>query len=256
MNASFLNLGRKTWSPPQFSMPHPIPEREVDDFIGEVRGAKWYRHRLGELREEPKLLSDRDILPDRVVVEIEVDGERAWRTFSVHAPGTFERLTATPVRGPKPPAPHRGIDALAMTFLGRSQPERIVAIRGPEAAIPNPLTRSAAAPNIKPAQPAARGAEAVIARLSKAGAILHLSTDRQHVILTSSGGRPGPGVVELFTAAEPLIRAYMLDGPLLCVAGPHGKGQDPTATTLLVGGCPSCDHHASEPITDGRHAVA
>lgn len=257
MNLQTLITGRTpSWSKPSFDMPHPIGAQELKP-IGESRGRQWFAHKkYGELQERPKTLDSREILPDTVIVEIEVDGERRWRAFDVHAPGTFERLTTTPVRAPKAPPPHRGVDALQTTFLGRAQPERIVAFAGRDSLI-SPLSPVATPPNIKPAQPAARGAEAVIARLLKAGAGLHLSTDRQHVILTASGGTPAPGVVELFTAAQPLIKAHMLGGPLLCVVGDHAKGDDPTAVTLLVGGTPACTRHASVPYTDaeGRHVA-
>lgn len=258
MNARSLLMGRKAeWTKPSFDMPMIIGKRDLEP-LGEFRGRQWYRHKTGELQERPGTLSDRDILPNTVILEIEVDGERRWRAFDVSAPGTFEGLRRTPVRGPKPPAPHRGIDALAMTHLGQSQPERIVAFdSGSKLASLSPL---GSAPAVKPAQPPARGAEAVIERLRKAGAGVYLSTDRQHVILTSSGGRPAAGVVELFAAAQPLILAHLLGGPLLCTVNDHRKGDDPTAVTLLVGGAPACARHASEPYdaTDakGRHAVA
>jgi hypothetical protein len=237
----------RQWTKPQFSMPMVTAEHELEP-IGEFRGRQWFAHKkYGELQERPKLLTDRDALPDTVIVETTVDGERAWRAFDLAAPGTLDGLRRTPARAPKPPAPHRGIDALEMTYLGQSQPERIVAFAARESMI-SPLSKTGTAPLVKPSEPPARGAVAVIARLHKAGAVLHLSTDRQHVILTASGGRPTAGMVELFEAAQPLIKAYMLGGPLLCVVADHAKGQDPTATTILVGGCPSCDLHASEPI--------
>ena len=247
----------QAWSKPQFDMPHVIGAHELQP-IGELRGRQWFSHKkFGELQERPKTLSSRDVLPDTVVAETEIDGERRWRSFDVAAPGTLEGLRRIPVRSPKDPAPHRGIDALALTHLGQPQPERIVAFDRPANGVYGPLSKAASPPTIKPAQPPARGAEAVIARLHKAGAGLYLSTDGAHVILTVFGGRATAGMVELFEAAQPLLLAHLRGGPLLCVVADHGKGDDPTAVTLLVGGTPACQRHATEMYvaTDAKGAA-
>jgi hypothetical protein len=240
-------VGRKPWTAPSFDMPRLMSEAEVSDFLGELRGSRWFRHRtLGELCERTKMLGERDVLPDRPMVQVDQDGETHWRVFDVFEPGTFARLSSTPVRAPKLPAPHRGLDALAMTFLGAGQPERIfaTAARGD---VLNPLSRTGTKPAIKPAEPPARGAQAIIDRLASKGLTVSLSADGQYIVPAARGGRPAAGVVELLTAMAPLILAHLRGGPLLCAVGPHRAGEDPTATSLMVAGCPSCARHMAQP---------
>jgi hypothetical protein len=239
----------KAWEPPQFDMPILLAERELEDYLGDLGGSRWYRVKRwgGAELAEGQRKGDRDTLPDGPVLQVvDENGRTAWRTFHVHEPGTYQRLVSTPLRAPKPPEPFRGLDAVAATFLGAPRPEKILSLpaRGD---FPNPLSRAVPAPIVKPAEPAAGGVEMIIERLKAAGTVVRLSDDRQYIVPTSRGGRPGPGVVELLLTAGPLILAYLRGGPLLCVVGPHRPGDDPQATTLLAGGCPSCARHVAEP---------
>jgi hypothetical protein len=239
-------LASGPWQKPTFEMPHQMAEADVTDFLGDLRGARWYAHRkLGELAERPKMLNDRDVLPDLPIIQVDEDGQTRWRVFDVFQPGTFERLSNTAVRLPRPTKPQRAFDALALVWLAAPQPEVIVSptgarVLGPIGPKPNSY--------IKPPQPAARGAEAILRRLASKGVMVALSADGQYLVPSSPGGRPGPGVIELLTTAAPLLLAHLKGGPLLCAVGPHRKGEDPTATTLLVGGCPACPRHVADPI--------
>lgn len=245
-----ITRGPEAWVRPELSMPKVLASKDLEPLGQDLRtGRYWYKHAtLGELAERLKPLNSTEHLPDLPMVEEEIDGERAWRVMDLYAPGSFARLAESPVRAPKPPAPHRGIDAIEATFLGAPQPERIFTAATRSAAI-NPLSPAGTPPVIKAPEPAVRGAEAVMARLRKAGSDVHLSTDGQHVILTAPGGRPAPGVVELFSAAQPLILGYLRGDPLACSVAAHGKTDNPAAVTLLIGGAPACARHASDPST-------
>lgn len=234
------------WTRPSFTMPMPVSADQLKWLGPDNRGRRWYSWRGVELVERAGLVDDtKALLPDGPVVEIEPG---RWQTYEVLAPGSYPGLSNRwpAIRLPKPPPEPAPIDAIATTFLGGPQPERITALRTREGAVPNPLSPLGAKPHVKPAQPPAHGAEVQIARLRRAGADVRLTEDREYVILDVPGSRPGAGVLELFEAAKADIRAYLRgDDPARCVAGPHGNHEDPTAVTRLVGGAPSCARHAT-----------
>lgn len=216
-------LTGRTWERPTFEMPMLTPERDLT-FLGTDRGGRrWFAHkRYGELVEGRTVDATRQELPNSVLVEID---HNTFRLFgNVSAPGTFERLTNTVDRPVRPPKPHRPVDALGHLFLTAPRPERI-------AASPQAVT-------VRAAEDQARGPAAILERLSRAGATVRLSTDRLDLVVTTSGGILGAGVLELIDRAGPLLVAHLNGEPLACTVSKH-KGSV-LATTFALGGAPWC----------------
>jgi hypothetical protein len=235
--STLLARNAKPWTKPSFEMPMLMPESELDP-LGQFSGVSWFEHRkYGELSEEPRELTDRDILPSALLCEYrDEEGERRYRVFKVHEPGTLERLKSMPIRKPKPPPAAKPVDALALTWLGRRLPEQIVVGRGHERSMPiglGPETSFA----MKPSKPAPRGPEAVLERLAAKHTEVVVANGR--LVPVCPGGVPPAGVLELLEASEPLVLPYKRDGKAPdCLVTAH---KTPTlAVTVAVGGVPWC----------------
>jgi hypothetical protein len=205
------------------------------------RGRQWLSGPMGEYEERPRKLTESDVLPNAALVEEKVDGVRSFRVFSVHEPGTFARLQAAPVPGPKPPAPPRPVDALLFSDLAGSRSDRIVA----------PPSRDTLAPTsarggLIAGRPAVRGPEALLGRLAERGTVVTLSADRAGLVVTAPGGRPAPGTAQLVALAHPILLGHLRGEPLMCSVTAH-KSPTP-ATTIAVGGSAWCGE-CTPPVT-------
>jgi hypothetical protein len=222
--------------PKSYSQPTPIAAGDLIE-LGSWRGSRWFSHpRHGDLREGPTV-DGFGILPSSLVIEFIDGSDRYWRTFEAFEAGTFETLAADTPRPPRPAKPHRPIDALSLAWLADRHPERIFAA-APRPGPIGPIGRGSPI-DIRPGEPPARGAEAIIARLARSGTEVRLAADRRHIVVTAPGGRPGPGVVELVNLAERLLVGHLLGGaPVACEVTAH-----PTpvpAVTVLLGGALAC----------------
>lgn len=214
VNASSLlrtfTIGKST-ELPVFDQPSPIDPSQVH-YLGEARRKKFYTHeKYGCEFVAGRLLSDRDEAPNRLlIVGTDADGARVYTPLAPVPVGSFEAAqAAAPVRPPKPSLP---VDSMGRMFLAPSKS--------------------------RPGAPAARGAEAIIRMLATKRASVSLSRDGLYFVVTSPGGRAGPGVAELAEAGAALILAHLQGHPLPC-AGDH-KGVAPEAVTLALGGAPLC----------------
>jgi hypothetical protein len=212
----------KPWERPVFDMPALTSERDLT-FLGADRGGRrWFSHkRYGEMAEGPIVDASRQELPNSVLVEIGPDKYRLYGSLS--APGTYQRLTSMAVRAPKPPKPHRPVDALGHLWLVAPRSQRPSAtVVGGRGAEPEP----------------AAGPAGILERLAQAGATVRLSTDRTALVTTTSGGALGPGILELVDRVGPMLVAHLNGTPLACTVSKHDR---PTpATTYALGGAPWC----------------
>lgn len=217
-------IGSRPWQPPTFDQPMPMSESSFGKPIGTDRaGRKWYRTKWGEACELRVVDATRETLPNGPMIPL---GEERFRTFaSPVAPGSYQALMDRVARTPKPPAPDAPIDALGHLSLAEGTPQRafgsIVGVRV-----------------IAPVEPA-RGPKRILDRLSKKGVTVKLSADGSSLVVSASGGRPGPGVIELVDAARPLLLADLQGRPLTCTVTGH-KGKPPAAVTLALGGTAWC----------------
>lgn len=87
-----------------------------------------------------------------------------------------------------------------------------------------------------------RGAEGIIAKLSRRGVELHLSADRSGLVVTGAGGRAarGTALTPYIAAAEvarPLLLPYLRDGrPPACAVSPH---PEPVEAVTVAAGAPA-----------------
>jgi hypothetical protein len=215
--SSILSRSTKAWERPVWTTPMVTPASALAPLGRDFRGRKWFSHRGFELVERPKLLDEeRDILPDGIIVPIDDETGRRFRQFDVMAPGSYAAATVVSVRQPKPPRAHRPIDALAHLFTRNT-----AVMRGGDHAIAPPA-----------------GPAAMLAALARDGAQVGLSTDRETLIVSTSGGRLIPGVLELVDRAAPLLLSYLRGEPLSCTATKH-KTPEP-AISIALGGTPAC----------------
>lgn len=230
--------GRGTWTQPTFEAPQLISAESLSP-LGVYRGRAWFTCRYGEA-ETGRTFTDADVLPDTILTMELVAGERVHVSYRVHEPGTFERLSTAVHQGPRPKPAHRPVDALGALFLSNRQAEIIVPpTAGPDRGLPALMPAGADGPHIRPGKPPVRGAEALLARLASKGATVTLSADGTSMVVTSSGGRPRPGVSELVQVAGPLILAYLRDGKAPdCTVSAHKVAQP--ASTVVLGGALAC----------------
>jgi hypothetical protein len=223
--STLIGRSQKEWTRPTFEMPALTNPASLTP-LGELRGRKWWRHAsYGELEERPDTLRDDDpALPFSVIVQDDSTGEWRYRTFAIHAPGTFERLSnPTTRRRARPAPPHRPVDSLAgLHLIMPMTPGMATIAPGPRSAV--------------------RGPEAILARLAAKGATVSLSVDGSALVVESAGGRPHPGVPELVKESAPLLVGHLRGEPLRCTAGKH-KGEAPAAVTVVLGGAVACAAH-------------
>lgn len=235
------------WKKPELDHPAAIKQSDLEELLGTARGRQWYRTKRwngAELSERPALLNDRATLPDLPVLQVEKDGRTYWRTFEISPPGTFAGLDRVFVRrAPTLPKAHRPVDLLGLAWLAERQPERIFApvtggAGGEAAVLGAALRKGGVRPDIRPAQPPARGAEAILERLRGAKAEVRLSASGDRLVVTASDGRPQAGVVELVNMAERLLIGYLRGAPVPCEVTNH-KTPVP-AVTIVLGGAAAC----------------
>jgi len=221
MNLTTIRRQPKPWERPQFEQPMPTSPTSLTP-LGEIRGRRWWQHaQYGELEENLVTIRDDDrSLPSSVIVHDDSTGERRWRTFSIHAPGTFERRVNAPLRGTKQVPPDLPVDALAHLHLMATMSQGRATWTGGS-------------------RPPVRGPEQILARLKANGATVSLSSDRTTIEVASSGGRPAPGVMELAKESAPLLVPFLKGSPATCTNSRH-RGQPRDAVTLS-GGTPTCD---------------
>lgn len=212
-------LTNRNWEAPQFVMPMPVPASALKELGIDGGGRHFFASKYGECIEGLVVDASTRELPNTLLVEV---GPNQFRTFgSFAAPGTFERLQSAAPRVPKPPMPHRPVDVLAHLFLITRRPERhdrfgIVA----------------------EAEADARGAPGILGRLARKGATVRLSTDRAALVVTTSGGHLGPGVLELVDRAGPLLLAHLRGESLACTVSKHKTPAH--AVSVALGGAPWC----------------
>jgi broad specificity phosphatase PhoE len=227
------------WERPSFDMPITLSESELEDYLGEARGSSWYRVKRwgGAELAEGQRKDDQAALPDGPVVQTSDEvGRREWRTFAVHEAGTYLRLTTMPLRRPPKPAPaHRPVDLLGFASLADRKPELVIAPPSGPSMLAPPKRPG---PYIRPPEPPARGAEAILDRLQRAGAEVRLSASGNHLVVMASDGRPRPGVVELVNLTERLLVGYLSGQPAACEVSAH-KTSVP-AVTAVLGGALAC----------------
>jgi hypothetical protein len=95
-------VSRVTWRPPTFSMPMAYPSPPADwQPLGEIRGRRWWRAKFGELEATgTEFESSREFPNGPVLVRREGDRELV-QLLKVHAPGTFERVSAPRIAAPE-----------------------------------------------------------------------------------------------------------------------------------------------------------
>jgi hypothetical protein len=77
-----------------------------------------------------------------------------------------------------------------------------------------------------------RGAEGIVAKLSRRGIELHLSADRSGIVVTGAGGRALSAYTDAVRAASPLLLPWMRDGVVpTCQVTAH----DAEAVTVAAG---------------------
>ena len=223
-------LGRKPWTAPDLTEPLLIDAGELEE-LGERRGSRWFAHRrYGELEQLPKVYGPLDILPNGPLTQhLDDDGERSFRAYRLHAPGTF--ATPEPVRKPRPVQPARVVDALDLAPSLAGRPERVMLPPGI-----SPVAPSA----IVPPKPARRGPESILRVLRSKGIECHLAATGE-LYATAHGGKAMASHRQLIEDARPLLTAYLAGAPLRCALA-H-KGEPPEAVTLAVGGAPICADH-------------
>lgn len=207
------------WTAPQLESPLLIDARSLTP-LGEIKGRPWFDEKsVGELEEQGGLLSDRDILPSTVLVQTrDEDGQRAYRSFRIHAPGTYERL-AGQVAPPPPRAPKAAglIDGLGGIGLFT----RVTGDMRPSYRI--------------------RGVEQILARLGSKGVAVRLTADRSALVMVAGDGRPA--YTDAVVAATPLLLPYLQSGALpTCQVTAHPTPVE--AITVALPGtawCGSCE---------------
>ncbi|HEY5519137.1 MAG TPA: hypothetical protein VIK08_00620 [Candidatus Limnocylindrales bacterium] len=102
--------------------------------------------------------------------------------------------------------------------------------------------RGASIARFTPAEPAASGVDAILARLSKAGARVELTPDRAHLAVVTEGGAMSTELREAIATVAPLLVAHLAGASLTCAWCPA------VAVTLLLGGSPACAAHAGEEV--------
>jgi hypothetical protein len=217
----------------------PVPVRAVDlEALGTYRGRRFYRHPdLGELEYAGTYGPDAELPNLAIVTETDADGRETFTGYASRDEGTYADLSSAPVRAPRPKPAHRPVDAIGGAALAARKPERIIGA-GVSTSLLGPAVRRGDLDYIDRGEPPAIGPAALIARLAKAGATVTLDATSEHLVVTSSGGRPGPGVRELVTAAGPLLVAYLRGEPMTCTVSRHKPPAE--AVTIALGGAPWC----------------
>jgi len=247
--STFTNREPKAWKAPEFESPLLIKARDLRP-LGEVRGYLWWTHPKhdGELVERPKRLTDRDVLPNRMLVQVDEKGERSYRIFDIYAPGTFAASADT--FGPPPPSPLKFAAALPAIIAPRKRPKLSNRIGGTlssgfgdlvDARDRDPIVR----------QPEVRlyGAAARLADWAKRGVVVTLAADREHEVVRERNGvlSHHPRLVQEMRDALPLTLPYLRGDPApTCVVGTHANGEDASAVDVGVLGAVSCLRHVQE----------
>ena len=201
-------------------------------------GGKQYAE-LGEVAT-PDEAGDADAVL-RVPQYAEADGQRIevgarYRVLEALPPGRYEQLRAE--RHTRS-APLRPVDALASCQLLAPRPGLIASQPGAPAPGVN-LGRGGFAPG----RPAARGRDAILARIEATGTQLVLANGR-HLAL-APGGRLRGDVRELLEVpgVGRLLVGWLSGHPVGCELD-HGKDAPPPAVTIALGGLAICEAHAS-----------
>jgi hypothetical protein len=248
-----MNIGRltstvtrvpKDWRAPNLDGPLVFDEMELEP-LGEAGGYKWWSHPLGELRERPERLTDRDVLPSRPMIQTWVNGRREYRVFELLAPGSYGTAIFAP--SPKPPKPSRPIDALGgLSMLGRQVPIAVAPSQSKNdlAPVAGPSPHYTYVGTYK-----TRGAAAIVARLIAKGYHLAPDTTGSALCVSSPGGKSIISFAEI-EKIKPLVQPYLRDGkaPACTVKAEHPDGTDTEAVTTVLGGalaCQSCLDGAS-----------
>jgi len=247
--STFTHREPKAWKAPEFASPLLINARDLKP-LGEVRGYLWWTHPKhdGELVERPKRLTDRDVLPNRMLVQVDEKGERTYRVFDIYAPGTF--VASADTFGPPPPAPLKFVAALPAIIAPRKRPKLSARIGGSltsgfgdvvDARDRDPIVFGA---KVRQYGPAAR-----LAEWARRGVVVTLATDREHEVVRQRGDVLGhdPALLQSIRDAQPLTLPYLRgDPPPTCVVGTHAKDEDPSALSVGILGAVSCLRHAQE----------
>ena len=251
------------------TLPPPtiVPAVRVDR-LGELHGRQWVRSGDVEYSLDPRPIRDSDPLArladGAVYVSSEVAGELVFFRARAYPVGTFGaggRLPGKPK--PRRSRPAKRIDALGSVpalarreaswttvplredpapSLGELEALRVAEL--PPGMAHRLADRPAAITAHRPAEPAARGAPAILARLARLHIGAALTPDRAHVCYTApAGGCP----VELRPTLDliaPLLLGHLRGEPVPCA---FGCGRE--AVTILAGGAPACEVCASEELT-------
>jgi len=205
----------------------------------------WFHVKLGELREEPSLLSEQDVMPDApLVAVVGEDGVRRYRAFRVEPPGTFAALTSRVTARKSTPA-IRPVELSAA--LMAKNPGTIVPIRRsvavPLATADGPVGTGSSGRMpyyVEPGEDAAEGAEGALAKLHRAKAEVRLSTDGYDLVVSVPDGRPRAGVRECVEVYKPAIVAKLRGDYFPCTAHEHPENP-PEGKKPLLGGAWSCE---------------
>lgn len=248
--STFTHREPKAWKAPEFASPLLINARDLRP-LGEVRGYLWWTHPKhdGELVERRGKLTDRDVLPNRMLAQVDEKGERSYRIFDIYAPGTFAGSADT--FGPPPPAPLKFADALPPLFAPRKRPKVSNRIGGPvtspyDAALLDARDREPIVFGPKVRQ---HGPAAYLADWARRGVVVTLAADREHEVVRQRGDVLGhdPALVQSIRDAQPLTLPYLRGDPApTCVVGSHDKGEDASAVDVGVLGAVSCLRHVQE----------
>ena len=241
--STFTHREPKAWKAPEFESPLLINARDLKP-LGQVRGFQWFTHPKhdGELVERSKRLTDRDIIPSRLLVQVDEAGERSYRIFDIYAPGTFAASADT--FGPPPPASLKFADALPPLFAPRKRPKlsnRIGGVLGMDATV-NARDRD---PIVRQPRVRIYGPAAILADLARRGIVISLGTDNAALVVRHREKLMSDDIRTMMVAA-PLIRAFLQGGTLSCVVGSHGKDESTEAVSLGLLGAACCLRHAQE----------
>jgi hypothetical protein len=239
--STFTHREPKAWKAPAFESPLLINARDLKP-LGEVRGYHWWTHPKhdGELAERPKRLTDRDVLPNRMLAQVDEKGERSYRVFDIYAPGTF--ATSADTFGKPAPAPLRFVDALPAIYAPRPRVKLSPRQGGSSLVVMDATTTPLVhAPKVR-----VYGPVPILADLARRGVVVTLGTDRASLPVQARSTLMGNDLQTL-RDASPLLLAHLRgDPPPECTSGPHAKGQDAPAVSVGPLGSLICAAHLAE----------
>jgi len=256
---------RKAFAAPQREA-GPLPPQIIAladvERLGRLRNREWVKYRGTEYAVDWRHAIRDDSKSERLLDgQTYVSGSDSdtgdlvyWRMKA----GSFAALPAAKARRTKP---SRRVDALSAIPLFAARSERMTSVevrpeRDPVAlssdaaltlqdpAVASPAMarlfddRGASVSRFTPAEPAASGVDAILARLSKAGVRVELTPDRAHLAVVTEGGAMSAELREAIATVAPLLVAQLAGTPLTCAWCPS------EAVTLLLGGAPACSTHA------------